>query len=163
MKAEVPKCKKIRWYKNVRKFLVPEKNFATFYYNNNLLKTPSVLTIQWRTLGKLDNLVQNFFGIFSLSDRPLWHFDFSLTSTFNPKDQLFLTFWYSFSYILVLYDFSDILVLSEQKNLECLKIFLTFCDVTLGLNHIKLQYVHMIVHMKCCSLTWFNPGPNVTL
>ena len=35
----------------------------------------------------------------------------------------FLTFWY---WVI----FSDILVLPEQKNLECLKIFLTFWYVT---------------------------------
>ena len=39
-------------------------------------------------------MVQNFFGIFSLSDRPLWHFDFSLTSTFNPKDPLRITVYF---------------------------------------------------------------------
>ena len=31
------------------------------------------------------------------------------------------------------------------------------------LNHIRLQYFHMIEHMKNCSLIWFNPRASVTL
>ena len=33
----------------------------------------------------------------------------------------------------------------------------------LGLNHIRLQHFHVILHVKRCSLIWSNPRPNVTL
>ena len=31
------------------------------------------------------------------------------------------------------------------------------------MNHTRLQHFYMILHVKCCSLMWFNSRPNVTL
>ena len=98
-----------------------------FFHLQCRLMCPKVIKLRFFTQ-KRKYLVPKYQKVF------LWHFGtfglIFLTFWYFGPFWIFLRFWYSLSEILVLGDFSDILVLPDQKNLESLKNFLTFWYVT---------------------------------